>query len=156
MLLSVIDIIRALSSSIELKFPDYPVQDRDIDEGFERPCYFIDINSVVTESLTNKLVRETSEIEIDFFAEDIYKGFLKLLDVKNELVLMLSEPLALKDEQDRTLAHVVFNDVRMEIVKADKALICTMSTELIQEIEDNEDYPLMDDLIVNTNLNEEE
>ena len=89
-MLSVIDIIRALSSCIESNFPDYPVVDRDLEEGFPRPCYFIDINSVVSESLTHKLVKDTADIEIDFLAEDIYKGFLNLLDVKNKLVKLFS------------------------------------------------------------------
>lgn len=145
-MLSVIDIIRALSSCIESNFPDYPVVDRDLEEGFPRPCYFIDINSVVSESLTHKLVKDTADIEIDFLAEDIYKGFLNLLDVKNKLVKLFSEPLALTDEGGNVIAHVVFNDVRTEVIKADKALICNLSTELVQEIEDNVELPLVEEL----------
>ena len=145
-MLSVIDITRALSSCIESNFPDYPVVDRDLEEGFPRPCYFIDINSVVSESLTHKLVKDTADIEIDFLAEDIYKGFLNLLDVKNKLVKLFSEPLALTDEGGNVIAHVVFNDVRTEVIKADKALICNLSTELVQEIEDNVELPLIEEL----------
>ena len=145
-MLSVIDIIRALSSCIESNFPDYPVVDRDLEEGFPRPCYFIDINSVVSESLTHKLVKDTADIEIDFLAEDIYKGFINLLDVKNKLVKLFSEPLALTDEGGNVIAHVVFNDVRTEVIKADKALICNLSTELVQEIEDNVELPLIEEL----------
>lgn len=145
-MLSVIDIIRALSSCIESNFPDYPVVDRDLEEGFPRPCYFIDINSVVSESLTHKLVKDIADIEIDFLAEDIYKGFLNLLDVKNKLVKLFSEPLALTDEGGNVIAHVVFNDVRTEVIKADKALICNLSTELVQEIEDNVELPLIEEL----------
>ena len=145
-MLSVIDIIRALSSCIESNFPDYPVVDRDLEEGFPRPCYFIDINSVVSESLTHKLVKDTADIEIDFLAEDIYKGFLNLLDVKNKLVKLFSEPLALTDEGGNVIAHVVFNDVRTEVSQADKALICNLSTELVQEIEDNVELPFVEEL----------
>ena len=152
-MLSVIDIIRALSSCIESNFPDYPVVDRDLEEGFPRPCYFIDINSVVSESLTHKLVKDTADIEIDFLAEDIYKGFLNLLDVKNKLVKLFSEPLALTDERGNVMAHVVFNDVRTEVIKVDKALICNLSTELVQEIEDNVELPLIEDLQANIDVN---
>lgn len=152
-MLSVIDIIRALSSCIESNFPDYPVVDRDLEEGFPRPCYFIDINSVVSESLTHKLVKDTADIEIDFLAEDIYKGFLNLLDVKNKLVKLFSEPLALTDEGGNVIAHVVFNNVRTEVIKVDKALICNLSTELVQEIEDNVELPLIEDLQANIDVN---
>ena len=152
-MLSVIDIIRALSSCIESNFPDYPVVDRDLEEGFPRPCYFIDINSVVSESLTHKLVKDTADIEIDFLAEDIYKGFLNLLDVKNKLVKLFSELLALTDEGGNVIAHVVFNNVRTEVIKVDKALICNLSTELVQEIEDNVELPLIEDLQANIDVN---
>ena len=152
-MLSVIDIIRALSSCIESNFPDYPLVDRDLEEGFPRPCYFIDINSVVSESLTHKLVKDTADIEIDFLAEDIYKGFLNLLDVKNKLVKLFSEPLALTDEGGNVIAHVVFNNVRTEVIKVDKALICNLSTELVQEIEDNVELPLIEDLQANIDVN---
>ena len=145
-MLSVIDIIRALSSCIESNFPDYPVVDRDLEEGFPRPCYFIDINSVVSESLTHKLVKDTADIEIDVLAEFINMGSLSLLDVKNKLVKLFSEPLALTDEGGNVIAHVVFNDVRTEVIKADKALICNLSTELVQEIEDNVELPLIEEL----------
>ena len=89
-MLSVIDIIRALSLLIEEKFPDFPVVDRDLTEGFPRPCYFIDVEGLVTENLTNRLIKETADIEISFFAEDIYEGFLRLLEVNSELVAALT------------------------------------------------------------------
>ena len=45
---SVIDIIKALSLLIEERFPAYPVNDRDLTEGFDRPSYFIDVDRVET------------------------------------------------------------------------------------------------------------
>ena len=145
-MLSVIDIIRALSLLIEEKFPDFPVVDRDLTEGFPRPCYFIDVEGLVTENLTNRLIKETADIEISFFAEDIYEGFLRLLEVNSELIAALTEPLPITDMDGETVAHVVFNDVRTEVIKVDKALICNLSTELVQEIEDNVELPLIEEL----------
>lgn len=153
-MLSVIDIIRALSLLIEKKFPDFPVVDRDLDEGFPRPCYFIDIEGLVTENITNRLVKETADIEIDFFAQDIYEGFLRLLEVNGELVAALSEPLPITDMDGKVVAHVVFDDVRTEVIKADKSLMCSMTTELIQEIPETTDYPLVDTLEATIGVNE--
>lgn len=143
-MLSVIDIIRALSLLIEEKFPDFPVVDRDLTEGFPRPCYFIDVEGLVTENLTNRLIKETADIEISYFAEDIYEGFLRLLEVNSELVAALTEPLPITDMNGETVAHVVFNDVRTEIIKADKSLTFSMTTELIQGVPDGDTHPLID------------
>ena len=93
--------------------------------------------------------------DFDLLSRDayFYKGFLNLLDVKNKLVKLFSEPLALTDERGNVMAHVVFNDVRTEVIKVDKALICNLSTELVQEIEDNVELPLIEDLQANIDVN---
>jgi len=48
-ILSVIDVIRALSELIETKYPDYQVIDMDVDEDYPRPSYFIDVDDVTTD-----------------------------------------------------------------------------------------------------------
>lgn len=153
-MLSVIDVIKALTILVESNFPNYPVNDRDVTEGFERPSYFIDIEEVKTENVTAQHVKETAELVLVFFEQDIYKGFLNLLDMKNELIELLNRPLELTDENGKTVAHVVFNDVSMTVSNADKALTCTMSSELIQKRADEDEHlPLIDNVEFNTTLN---
>lgn len=153
-MLSVIDIIRALSGLIETNFPQYPVNDRDINEDFPRPSYFVDVDNIVGENVTAEFVKESAEINIYFFEEDIYSGFLNLLDMKNELLSLLTEPLPLTDENGKTVAHVVFNDVRVEISKADKALRVDMTSELIQGLPPkDEELPWVEELVYNNNFN---
>lgn len=152
-MLSVIDIIKSLSLLVEKNFPNYPVNDRDLQEGFDRPSYFIDVGDVQGENLTACYVKETANLSLSFFEEDIYSGFLKLLDMKNKLLELLREPLALTDENGVIVAHVVFNDVSVSISKADKALTCTMTSELVQAREDNEkDLPFVESIEI-TSLN---
>lgn len=154
-MLSIIDVIRALSELVEENFPDYPVNDRDLEEGFPRPSYFIDIDTVKTDYVTANHVRDVAKIELYFFAEDIYSGFLELLDMKNDLLALLSEPLIITNEDGEIQAHVVFNDVSVEISKADKALRCDMESELIQALPEKDiDLPFIEELIYANNVNE--
>lgn len=139
-MLSIIDIIRALSLLIGEKFPQYPVNDRDNTEEFPRPSYFIDVGDIIGEMATNGYTREKANIEIYFFTEDIYKGFIELLDMKNELLRVLSKPLEVTSEDGEYTAHVVFNDLTVTISKADKALRVDCESELIQAIPEL-DYP---------------
>ena len=151
-MLSVINVIKALTLLVESKFPNYPVNDRDLTEGFDRPSYFIDIDEVRGENVTSELVKETADISLYFFEEDIYSGFLKLLDMKNDLLELLNNPLALTDDEGKIIAHVVFNDVSVTISKADKALTCVMTSELIQKRADHEaDLPYIEEIEV-TNI----
>lgn len=139
-MLSVIDIIRSLSILIGEHFPRYPVNDRDTVEEFPRPSYFIDIDDIVGEMATNGYTKETCKLEIYFFCEDVYKGFLELLDMKNELLKVLSKPLKVTSEDETLTAHVVFDNLTVTISKVDKALKVECTSELIQPINEL-DYP---------------
>ena len=146
---SVIDIIKALSLLIEKHFPAYPVNDRDLTEGFDRPSYFIDVDRVETSDITAYLMQEESDIVLYFFEEDNYRGFLKLLQMKNSLVTVLKDPLELTNDDGDTVMHVTLDSLTTTVSKADKALICSFSTVLVQEITDpdhDHDKPLIDTL----------
>ena len=146
---SVIDIIKALSLLIEKHFPAYPVNDRDLTEGFNRPSYFIDVDRVETSDITAYLMQEESDIVLYFFEEDNYRGFLKLLQMKNQLVTVLKDPLELTNDDGDTVMHVTLDSLTTTVSKADKALICSFSTVLVQEITDpdhDHDKPIIDTL----------
>lgn len=145
-MLTVIDIIKALTTAIETKFPDYPVNSRDIEEGFDRPSYFLDVEDVTTEQFTSNYVKETSNLVIYFFASDIHKGFLKLLQTKNELLKLLAEPLPLTNKAGDILGHACFGNISATINKSDMALTCTMSGELIQQNIFEPDNPVIEEL----------
>jgi hypothetical protein len=94
-------------------------------------------------------MQEESDIVLHFFEEDNYKGFLKLLQMKNQLVTVLKDPLKLTDENGDTVMHVTLDSLTTTVSKADKALICSFSTVLVQEITDpdyDSDKPLIDTL----------
>ena len=147
-MLSVIDIIRALTLLVESRFPSYPVVDMDVTEGFPRPSYFIGIDEVRGENVTSHYIRETADLSLYFLEEDVYTGFLKLLEMKNELLELLNEPLPLTDDGGNVLCHVVFNNVDVTVNKDDKSLICNMTSELIQERPNREaDLPYIQDLV---------
>lgn len=153
-MLSVIDVIKALSILIEYRFPSYPVMDMDATEGFPRPSYFIDIDEVRGENVTSHYVRETADLSLYFLEENVYQGFLKLLEMKNELLELLNEPLPLRDDNGNVLCHVVFNNLDVTVNKDDKSLVCTMTSELIQERVDREaDLPYIEDLETNFGTN---
>ncbi|MCF0154097.1 DUF6838 family protein [Megasphaera sp.] len=153
-MLSVINIIKVLTETIEENFPGYPVNDRDVEENFPRPSSFIDVETVTGDNVTPEYVRETSQLVLYFFATDNYRGFLDLLKIKDKLLEILNLPLEIKDDSGNVLAHVTFDEVNVNIEKADKALTCGMTSVLIQQRNEDDDIPMMEDLDVN--LHEEE
>lgn len=147
-MISVINIIKVLTETIEKEFPGYPVNDRDVEENFPRPSSFIDIETVTGDNVTPEYVRETSHLVIYFFAEDNYRGFLELLKIKDKLLEILNFPLEIKDGSGDVLAHVTFDEVNVNIEKADKALSCGMTSVLIQQRDEDDSTPMMEELDV--------
>ena len=146
-ILSVIDIIRALSELIESKYPNYPVVDMDIDEDYPRPSYFIDVEDVNTSWVATDYIKESSNLNIVFFAENRYDGFLNLLDMKNKLTMLFDDPIRVSDEKNEY--YVKMLTTASDLYKQDKVLTFNIQADLIQKVERNETQPYMEHLDVN-------
>lgn len=146
-MLSVIDIIRALSELIETKYPNYPVVDMDITEDYPRPSYFIDVDDIETSWTANDYIKESSNLKIIFFAAERYEGFLELLDMKNNLTVLFDDPLYVTNGKEEY--YVSLLNTSSDIYKADKVLEFTLRADLIQKVERKETEPYMEELNVN-------
>lgn len=146
-MLSVIDVIRALSELIESKYPDYPIVDMDITEDYPRPSYFIDVDDIETSWTANDYIKESSNLKIIFFAAERYEGFLELLDMKNNLTVLFDDPLYVTNGREEY--YVSLLNTASDIYKTDKVLEFTLRADLIQKVERQETGPYMEDLNVN-------
>lgn len=146
-MLSVIDIIRALSELIGTKYPNYPVVDMDITEDYPRPSYFIDVDDIETSWVANDYIKESSNLKIIFFAAERYEGFLELLDMKNNLTVLFDDPLYVTNGEEEY--YVPLLNTASDIYKTDKVLEFTLRADLIQKVERKETEPYMEELNVN-------
>lgn len=146
-MLSVIDIIRALSELIETKYPNYPVVDMDITEDYPRPSYFIDADDIETSWVANDYIKESSNLKIIFFAAERYEGFLELLDMKNNLTVLFDDPLYVTNGKEEY--YVSLLNTASDIYKTDKVLEFTLKADLIQKVERKETEPYMEELNAN-------
>lgn len=146
-MLSVIDVIRGLTELISEKYPNYPVCDMDIDEDYPRPSYFIDVEDVNTSWVATDYIKESSNIQIVFFAENRYEGFLDLLDMKNNLTVLFDEPLHISDETSEY--YVSLLTTNSDLYKQDKVLTFNVQADLIQKVERVDNSPYMEELKCN-------
>lgn len=138
---SVIDVIASLSDLIQEIYPEYKLIDYDIDEGFEKPAFFINADNIVTSFVATDYIQESSDLEITFFAEDRYSGFLELLDMKNNLTKLFNEPLQLDDN-----FYVTLLETTSEIFKNDKVLTFSFTANIVNKIERDETDDYMENL----------
>lgn len=148
-MLSVIDVIRSLSDLISTHYPQYKIIDCDIDEGFDRPSFFIDVEDVNTSWVASDYIKESSALKIVFFAENRYEGFLDLLDMKNNLTVLFDDPLYITDGKTEYHCQMITTD--SDLYKQDKVLTFNIQADLIQKVDRKETKPYMEEL--NTNIN---
>lgn len=141
---SVIDVIRALSNLIEKEYPNYPIVDMDIEEDYPRPSYFVEVESVKTQWVAVDYLEELSDLQIVFFAENRYEGFLELLEMKNHLTQLFNEPLELDNGY-----HVSLLETTSELFKNDKVLEFSFQVSIVNQIERNETEYYMEELDYN-------
>lgn len=146
-MLSVIDVIRALSELISNEYPNYPIVDYDVEENYPRPCYYITVEDVQTSWVASDYIKETSNIKIVFFAENRYEGFLDLLDMKNNLTVLFDDPLLVTNGEIEY--YVSMLNTNSDLYKLDKVLTFDIQADLIQKVNRVEDKPYMEELNCN-------
>lgn len=148
-MLTVIDVIRALSELIEVQYPQFKLVDYDVDEGFEKPAFFIEPEDINASWVASDYLKESSNLNIVFFAEDRYGGLIDLLDMKNKLTVVFDDPLYITDGKTEYYASLI--TTTSDIYKSDKVLTFNIQVDLIQKVERKETKPYMEEL--NTNIN---
>lgn len=143
-MLSVIDVIRALSELIESHYPNYQIVDIDVDEDYPRPSYFIDVDDVSTEWQAQDYLKESSNIKIVFFAPNRYEGFLELLDMKNALTVLFNDPLYVASDEEHQYINLM--ETTSDLYKPDKVLSFNITANLIQHVERAEPDEFMEEL----------
>lgn len=138
---SIIDVIASLSNLIQEAYPEYKLIDYDVDEGFEKPAFFVNADNIVTSFVATDYIQESSNLEITFFAPDRYSGFLELLDMKNNLTQLFNEPLEIANN-----FYVTLLNTTSELYKNDKVLVFSFTANIVNKIERDETDYLMENL----------
>ncbi len=103
--------------------------------------------NVNTNWIASDYLKESSNIQIVFFAENRYEGFLDLLDMKNNLTVLFDEPLYISDETSEY--YVSLLTTNSDLYKQDKVLTFNIQADLIQKVERVDNSPYMEELECN-------
>lgn len=143
-MITTVEIIRAITLMIRENFPESPINDRDLSEGFDRPCCFITVDDMTSDEVGLHYA-DTDTVVLTFFAERREIGFLELLKIKNKLRELLGEPLEISE-----FFHLTFDDVAHHFDKKDMVLETRFSVYTVQaKADDYAGLPDMNEVIVN-------
>lgn len=90
----------ALSINKQIKdvFPSIPITSKDIEEGFERPSFFVDFDSFRAEQVSRRRAERSGHIVIYYFPSDRYQYKMELLDVQETLENVFLDGLVIDEE----------------------------------------------------------
>ena len=128
-MIGIIDTIRGLSEWIEENFGEPPTT-KDLLEGFDRPCTYIQPVEMSTSKESQLRVDEFT-IEIIRFSEQSYDGYLELLDYQEKFADLLEQPVPVSD------SFLLYpEEVTFELDREDMALLVSFDVQNIQLVED--------------------
>lgn len=138
-MITIIDTIRGISEWIEENFGEPPTT-KDIQEGFDRPCTYVQPVEMST-SRESELRVDEYTIEITRFAEKSSEGYLELLDYQRQFTDLLERPIPVSD------SFLLYpEEVEFELDRDDMFLAVSFELRNIQDSKDVITAPLMEEL----------
>lgn len=78
-------ILSSVILKLKTKIPDIDVQSQDIEEGFLRPSFFVELDSIKIDDLMKKLQGKKLTVRVIYFPSDKKKNQLELLQMRDSL-----------------------------------------------------------------------
>ena len=94
--MNVTDVIKALTVMLNAKYPESKIDNKEIKSPV-RPCGFIKLVSTKRQRLSEAYTQTTISLDVIYFAESRYKGYLDLVKKQGELAALFDSPLKVND-----------------------------------------------------------
>lgn len=112
-MLGISKVITAIKKKLNKAFPKIEVQMQDVEEGFKRPSFFIELTNIKSKDFMKSFKDNSLTIRIIYFPSHPHKNQLELLKMMDELDKIFIE--------DNVLELDV--DFRTEIYETDKNVV---------------------------------
>lgn len=90
------DILKSINEKLRHVFPTINIPSKDIEEGFDRPSFYVEFDNIKASDLMNYYKEKTLYTTIYYFPPDRYKNQQNVLATLAQLEdAFLSEPLAI-------------------------------------------------------------
>lgn len=142
------DVIRAVSGLVERTFGAPPTT-KDIREGFDRPCAYVQPVLIQAEG-GGPVLEDTFGLEIIYLAPRRESGYLQLLDYQGKLREVLSGPVPVSEG-----FFLYPEDVGFRLDREDMALVTGFTLHNVQLRPDPEDEGVEDMKELEINMKEE-
>lgn len=130
-MITIVETIRAVSDLIEQIFGEAPTS-KDITQGFDRPCTYLQVTNVETEK-TGEARHDTFSFQVIRFAERTDVGYLGLLEDQGKLAETLEKPVVVEE-----FFFLYPEDVSFELRRDEMVLLTSFSVDNFQVLPEDD------------------
>lgn len=136
-MIELIDVQSAIINRIYTAVPDVEVNCSDIEENFNRPCFYIEISNMNSENLMDKFNERKIEFEILYFPSDPKRNAEDLLKTRDIFNKIFIENPYIEVEND-----LIVEVENIKVFEIDKVLHCKFSLYICEEYEKTYEYTM--------------
>lgn len=133
---------KSIITRLKTKYPDISYNaKRDIKKGFDRPSFFVDLDSVKDSNFMLESIDRESTVRIYYFSSTIDNNKIELYNVQDELV-----ELFLGDNLINVNEDIKFEIEELDFNVVDKVLHCYFDVKICENYNRIDDTPVMEEL----------
>ncbi len=137
------DLITVINTTLATKFPKINIVSIDIEEGFKRPAFFVDIDNHNKSTIGEVLKDVNLTVRIYYFSASKYKNRIELLEMTENLTNMFLTNLKINED-----FYIPIDEVNSTVTE-EKALIVDFDIRYVYEVSEDEDLEILEDLNIN-------
>jgi len=137
------DLITVINTTLETKFPSIKLLSTDIEEGFDRPAFFVDVDNHNKSMLGEVLKDIKLTIRIYYFSSSKRKNRIELITMIDDLNDLFLTTLKINDD-----FYISIDEVNSTITE-EKVLVVDFDIRYVYEVPEDEDLEMIENLEIN-------
>ncbi len=137
------DLITVINNALATKFPTVNRLSTDIEEGFDRPAFFVDIDNHNKSMLGEVLKDVNLTVRIYYFSSSKYKNRLELLNMIENLNSLFLTNLKINED-----LYIPIDEINSTITE-EKVLVVDFDVRYVYEVAEDDDFDLIENLELN-------
>lgn len=134
------DLITVINTVLETRFPNIERLSTDIEEGFTRPSFFVDIDNHNKSMLGEVLKNVNLTVRIYYFPKSKYKNRIEIITMIEDLTNLFLTNLKINED-----FYIPIDEVNSTVTE-EKVLIIDFDIKYVYEVPEDEDLELLEDL----------
>lgn len=137
------DLVTFINTSLETKFPTIERLSTDIEEGFNRPAFFVDIDNH-NRSMLGEILKDVSlTVRIYYFPSSKYKNRIEVLTMIEDLTNLFLTNLKINED-----FYIPIDEVNSTVTE-EKVAIVNFDIRYVYEVPEDEGLEMIENLEMN-------